>query len=469
MRSSTAFTKLYDCVQTRPRPEDVAELILEILDNDLSKPEKSALNRAAKNSIKRLGWAYSSMASDFSRPSGAEHQVKIATKLFNARPLTAEDCVNPEKVEEFVRRISKKISKEYGSNDFKKDRMNREKRFAAGVKKGHRWYNKRFRLLSRMEKKIQRMIRENKKYLLTRVSKSSLAVNIPFEEFKKDLNTACFIAYMSARMSTRSIFTWGKQERPYDTVADKLFKRCEKSDKTQWDIIAYVMPDDNVLSRISDEKKGQLLAEYWGILTEAADLLHESHQENDFNLDLMIVKRGNDSSTWNAVAGGWNKARESWISLLYAMKMESLLDGICPGKVLRLMAADVAYWHRARGDDLHPDTKVWAELPRPWDVVHGREQCTKQMVRETCEKHKVNPQSWFGPKLKRTPVPFKPTPELVHGVAVSSPELASVLKKAGVFSAKFLKQLDLPSFEVDRDELGFALGAKERYTAATKR
>jgi hypothetical protein len=35
--------------------------------------------------------------------------------------------------------------------------------------------------------------------------------------------------------------------------------------------------------------------------------------------------------------------------------------------------------------------------------------------------------------------PFRPTPELVHGVSVGHPELARVLKKLGFFSGKGLK------------------------------
>ena len=50
------------------------------------------------------------------------------------------------------------------------------------------------------------------------------------------------------------------------------------------------------------------------------------------------------------------------MALLYALDMDEVLDQMCPGKVLRLMAADVAFWHRAVGGGLEPDTAVWAEL-----------------------------------------------------------------------------------------------------------
>jgi hypothetical protein len=47
----------------------------------------------------------------------------------------------------------------------------------------------------------------------------------------------------------------------------------------------------------------------------------------------------------------------------------------------------------------------------------------------------------------------------VHGVTVSSPVLAAVLRKAGVFSGKGLKG-EPPDIVVDRED-GFALQARE--------
>jgi hypothetical protein len=45
-----AVDALYPCVQTRPRPEDVAELVLQVLDRQLTESEHGVLRRAAKNS-----------------------------------------------------------------------------------------------------------------------------------------------------------------------------------------------------------------------------------------------------------------------------------------------------------------------------------------------------------------------------------------------------------------------------------
>ncbi|SHK53800.1 hypothetical protein SAMN02745163_03999 [Clostridium cavendishii DSM 21758] len=42
----------------------------------------------------------------------------------------------------------------------------------------------------------------------------------------------------------------------------------------------------------------------------------------------------------------------------YSLGTEEIVENICFGKVLRLMAADVAYWHQISGGDLDVDTMV---------------------------------------------------------------------------------------------------------------
>jgi len=124
--------------------------------------------------------------------------------------------------------------------------------------------------------------------------------------------------------------------------------------------------------------------------------------------------------------------------VLFALRMDELLDSVCPGKVLRLMAADVAAWHRSAGGDLHPDTTVWAALPPPWEVVSGRQPCTRHAIEAACQRQGVDPATsgWVAPKSRERVAPFRPTPELVHGVTVGNPFLATLLRRAGYFSGK---------------------------------
>jgi hypothetical protein len=69
------------------------------------------------------------------------------------------------------------------------------------------------------------------------------------------------------------------------------------------------------------------------------------------------------------------------------------------------------------------------------------------MVIQACTKHGMDPlkSGWIGPKPNAVVSKFKPTSELVHGIAVGSSVLADILRKAGVFSGKEIKA------HVDRD------------------
>lgn len=454
----TAAETLYQFMQTRPRPEDVAQYIVGC-GVKFTERERRILKMAARHSFRNTLYDYSSMASDFFRPDTAEKQVKTASELFGVCALSSAECADPALVEGYVRHVSKLIGKQFGCSDFKDHRLNREQRIAAGLRKGHRWYNKRFRLLGRMERKILRMVREGKKYLLTRVGKSGFAIEVPYEEFAADLPTACFVTYMAACMSRRSVFTNTSQSRAYDEVASVLYNKLTHRKDTRWGVIAAVYPVKRVLSKLDDGQKGAMLARCWKLFEVAGELLAETWETSAVERSTMIVQRDCDSSTWNQVAGGWNKTREHWISLTHALGMQSILDELCPGKVMRLMAADVAYWHRRSGGDVHPATKVWADLPLPWEVVEGKVGCTRVMVEEACKRHGVNPASWVGAKVRGKVEEFTPTPELVHGVAVSSPALAKALRKAGVFSGKMLKHVPDKPFHVERDKDGFALRA----------
>jgi hypothetical protein len=127
----------------------------------------------------------------------------------------------------------------------------------------------------------------------------------------------------------------------------------------------------------------------------------------------------------------------------------------------------VAAWHRVIGGDLDPDTKVWAELPLPWEVLTGEAECPRDHVELVCVKHGVDPlkNGWAAPRPGRKVHSFRPTPELVHGVTVSSPELVGLLRKAGWFSGKSARPV-AADVVVYRDAHGFATGAAELKEAA---
>lgn len=430
--------KLFDMLQARTTPEDVARELVSILTLDSS--ELSILNKAA--SSRRYRWA---MNDDFIRPqTGINKQLDLVPVLFGVakpQPPIAQDVAD--------------LRASFGlPAEGQCGRMTKRQRRAAGIYKNARWFNKRRRLLNTLERKSKAYDANEELYLFTRVSKAGLSVEIPREEFDADLNTAALVTYLAARMNRRSVFTNTSQDRAYDEIADMLMERCRKSETTKWFAIAHLLPDEAVLAKLTDTQRGYLVGRWYALLLRMSQRLEAVWSKSQFDRLQMVVSRGDDSSTWNAIAGAWNKAREHWVSLTYAISGTAMLNAVCPGKVMRLMAADVVRWHASSGGEIHPDTHAWATLPAPWEVLTGRAKCGLPEIEMACRKTKAKYESWSF-RRDRKAVSFVATPDLVHGVAVASPELAAALRKAGVFSGKEVSG-QVPEFEVVRDQHGAA-------------
>ena len=430
--------QMFESLDRRYRPEDVADLVLRELGDSLPAKDRRVIDRAARRALSRAG-GFSSMAQDFHRPVGMGDQMAVARALFAGVPQpAAQSFDDPDAVLEYLGRAERLIGKPLGGNSFLNDRLNRALREAEGLDWSKRQYNKRFRLAARMEAKCDRLRRLIQARGLTLISKSWLASRLTWEDFSADRDSACLIAYYAARCALRSEFTIDGQQRPYDEIADLLLNRCRASHGTNWWAIAHALPDKEVLSHLDGQQKGKLLARWFAILEQLSAYLRDLWRDNAFDRTTMIVRRGNDSSTWNVMAGAWNKARDSWFALLHAMEMDDLIATMCPGKVLRLMAADVAAWHRSAGGGLADDTAVWAELPFPWDVLAGTSACRRADVEACCLRHGVDPRKagWTAARSGRQVATFRATPELVHGVTVAHPGLALMLRKLGYFSGK---------------------------------
>jgi len=419
---------LFQSIKERRRPENVALAIRDLIGDRLTLRQKAVLDKAAT-----YGCTSSYMPSQFRRAETTlDGQIKVVKILFPNVPAPKSDLPEPEELRAYLDLLTKDLHKT--GNDFKADRLNHEGRLNdPALPKGHRAYNKRFRLLSRMEEKLVRWQNNVELCDLAQVAKSRLALYLPKAEFESDLDTACFVAYMTARLNVRSTFTWGKQERANDQIADMLLARLEDRPATNWLAVAHVHTDPSIIAKLTEEQRGRMLGLWFDLMKKCAVLLDKAAANNNLDLKRMIVKRGNDSSTWNSVAGAYNKARDGWISTLFALGAQSVLDAFAPTKALRLMAADVAYMHSAHGSGgLEPDTAVWGALPKPWDIVLGRKTCNRKTIEAACQKFGVEGKGWVSPRPK-TVAEFKPTPELVHGVIVSSPELGAILRKANYF------------------------------------
>lgn len=433
--------ELFDSMQARRRPEDVAALVTRLLGGGLGWSERAVLQRAARHAAKKLG--ATSMMDDFDRPIGLQHQVASAARphLFPQVPAPSPSaCDSLPAVSDFVRACGAEIHKAPGRHDFMAHRLSAELRREAEMQLSRRKYNRLFRFVARLEEKLDSLDRNWARYQCLRVGKTRLATKLTWETFNSDPSgrTQAFLAYYAARCNLRSRFTIEGQTKPFDEVSRVLLDGCVHSSSTNWFAIAHIFPDAQVLARLCDEQKGELLGLFFDQLRAISGLLREVWAASNINRQTMIVRRGNDSSTWNAAATAWNGAREGWIALLHAMGAESILDAMCPGKVLILVAGDLAWMHQEYGNGLSVDTKVWAELPLPWQVLDGEIPCPHSLVESVCARHGVDAQKggWVAPRARGKAVPFEATPELVHGVTVASPHLANILREAKVFSGK---------------------------------
>lgn len=430
---------LYETIHLRKRPEDVAALVQDVLGAQLSEKEARVLEKAVSGALRLTVWQYTSMLEAFAKVTGAEKQVRKAIVLFKLdRAAGAGPYDDPAVVEQFIAGVSPLIHKNPGYSNYKTDRLNREQRAAVGLDLSRRRYNKLFRCLRRLETKLGVLIRERQKSLFQKVGKHGFAEDITREDFMTDENSACFIAYYTARCNLRSTFTVSGQERPYDEIAEMLFNRCVAgAEQTNWWAIAQVYPKAEVLEKLTGDQQGVLLGKWTTLLQQVASFLGALWGQNDSNRATMVVRRGNDSTTWNNTANAWNMARDGWLNLLYALGMEFVLEEMCPGKVMRLIAADVAAWHHLSGSKGSPDLVVWNQLPFPWEVLSGSDFCNRSMVETACKAAGLDPEKsgWIAPRPHGV-VPFRPTPELVHGVAISNPYLAKILKQHKYFSGK---------------------------------
>ena len=435
---------LFASLRQRLRPEDVAESALALLRDQLETDERRLLEKAARGSLLRGWFGYSSMSTSFRPVVGFDRQFTKARELFaSVAPNAGEDArAQLAQLQNFVPNAAREIGGAAGHFDFRADRLNREVREQRGFDVSRRRYNKLFRFISRLEAKAARVERALQMRQLTMIGKSRLATQITWEDFSADDNTAAFVAYFTARSNLRSEFTIEGQQRAFDEIAHMLLQRCVATQSTRWWTIAQVYCPPDVIVRLSDEEKGRLLGRWFSVLDQTASLLRETCERNTFKRDTMIVARGNDSSTWNQLANTWNKGRDAWFGLLEAMGCNEGLVQFCPGKVMRLMAADVAAWHRVSGGKLDPQTAVWCDLPLPWDVLAGQVECPLALVETVCRKHDVDPikAGWTHARRGGAVATFRPTPELVHGVTVGHPGLALLFRRWGVFSGKPINQ-----------------------------
>lgn len=457
---------LFRTLQGRHPPEQIAQIIRQLGRRDLT---------AAVAEVRGTrGYTYSLMTTEWDAPKPISGPVASLLEVTGDHQAPTSS-VDPLELREFVKRQALRLGWTAWGDDnlkplsFKRDRLNRRSRAALGLGgMSRRQYNKRFRLLARIHSETLDLEKQWRAYRLGVLAKTNYASRLPIREFEQDVPTAAFVAYMTSTLARRSLFTDGPQIRAFDTVAERLLQVAQQHSTghgPNWYAIAHVFDRADVLAQVPNNKRMALLAMVHESMREAATVLKEAWDTSKFDLSTMVVHRGQDSSTWNAAAGGWNKARDYWLALIESFGMQDTLVNFMPGKVLRLMAADVTRWHQSAGEEFHPDTYVWRDLNKPWDVLLGNAVCMRADVERSCQAHGVDSEKtgWTRPFSRTVAGVFCPTPETVHGVVVDHPDLANWLRKIGAFSGQGInwdKLADRPTvgWTVHRDKDGFATG-----------
>jgi len=462
--------QLHRSLDSRMPPEAVCALILKVPGIQLLPVQRRLLERAAGSPAAR----YTSMSDDFERPVPAVHKVRMLVTLLG-KNLSEESIAamagDPWRLLGQLRIVAPFVGWHPGA-DFK-SRLNRQQRCDNGVELSKRRYNRLARHLRRVQERAVRLQQQILLRQLVTVGRSGLAYSITVEEMRADPVGACFVAYWVAQRNRRRQFTLAGRDNPCDTIAQMLLDRCQfdPGGSVDWWMIARVYPNPLVVARLDDVRRGELMGHWFGFLHLASDMLRDlyaswptlevepvlpdsawagrpdlmpsreergARTEPVVNRETMIVRKGVDSSTWNTVASAYNAARAGWINCLGAAGALELLDVACPPKVMRLMAADLAYMHHANGSELDPETKVWAALPLPWEVLDGSGLIGRQTVEWACRMAGVDPHAkgWTAPRQVGDVAGWKPTAELVHGIEVGDPLWAGLLRRAGVFSGK---------------------------------
>lgn len=471
---------LHRSLDARLTPEAVCKLILDVPGVALMPAQRRVLQRAAGSRAA----VYSSMADDFERPEPAVHKVRVLLELLaqdGVLGTLVKGDVTPEMVAQLAGdpwrllgqlRILAPFVGWYPGRDFQ-SRMNRQQRAGDQLGLSKRKYNRLVRHLVRTEGRAVRLQQQILLRQLVMVGRSGLAYSITLDEMRADPIGACFVAYWVAQRNRRRQFTLDGRDNPFDTIAQALLDRCvaAPAGTVDWWMIARAYPQPVVVARLDDARRGQLMGDWFGFMRLAAEMLRGQYDswpvrdvepvvpddmwsarpglmpsresrggrtEKVVDRKTMIVRAGVDSSTWNTLAQAYNAARSGWLNCVGAAGALEVLDAACPGKVMRLMAADLAYYHRQQGGGLDPQTQVWAALPLPWEALAGDEECTADTVEWACRGEGVDPHAtgWTAPRQVGAVAEWKPTPELVHGVEVADPLWAGLLRRAGVFSGK---------------------------------
>ena len=201
---------LFAAATGRPRPEDVAKLVLELFPDA---PHGAKWRKRARG--------VSFMGDRFPSPEPLTRSANVLATLLERPPLSPSDTFGVP-LDRLLAEARGALAAPEGPLDFRYGRLNGEARQEAGMKMSRRRYNKLFRLVRFLEDERAGNERYAEICGMLRGAKSGLLRHMPREAFAQDRNTAIFVAYLASRLSMRSKFTVEPQERAFDDLGDAL-------------------------------------------------------------------------------------------------------------------------------------------------------------------------------------------------------------------------------------------------------
>jgi hypothetical protein len=399
------------------------------------------LDRTTTGQLKRLSqqasWGYGQMNDDFDRVIDASSQLARFSTLFGVS--AGADPTDADQLRQLVELTTTDLTSGQTSDPhialatFATINHGRLPIRNTGLRK-------RLRMLAHLADKAERIASSWSLRHAQMQAKSRLAYTI--DAIACDDLTLAFCAYLAARANRRSIFQFGEQSKAQDTVSDALFDQLKLNPATNWAAVALVKPTAHVIERLTPAERGRLIGVFHAEMGHAAERLAGLWDRLPERMrDEMVMVRGVDSSRWNAYAGALNTMRSAWINATIAADLDDIFDEYLPGKAPRLMAADLAWMYRNAGGELHEDTRMFAALPKPWQVVLGQAQLNRPAILTTAEHCQIDARAtgWIGPRVRHEREVPAAEPALVNGVIVADPQLAYILRHHRVFSGKRLR------------------------------
>lgn len=295
-------------------------------------------------------------------------------------------------------------------------------------------FKKQLKFLTRLEGKVG--TKQDVLNVRTAQLQSKSRFGYTIDATKLDDVSLAFVAYLASRANRATKFILGEQSRAFDE-ASTLLEGLLPAD-ANWGEIVKVKPTKTIFSKLSSVQ----LTEYINVahkqlvwLSGELETLYATNIPEQTH-ESMVVTRGVNSSKWNAYAGAYNTIRAGWVSAVHTAGLSKLFDEYLPGKMVRLMAADLIRWNSYFGRTVHEDTELFNALPKPWDVIKGDAVLTRQQILSVADKigaTSVVENGWVDSRTRRDDETPTVDPTLLHGIVVKNETIKSVLKKAGVF------------------------------------